>query len=153
MEKWKVLDVDIYKDGDDLFLWLEYEKEDDDKISKIVIPKVKLNLYNKPNFNSATHEVNIGLGVYLPMKLAAPITKNGKLGTYVTHYEELIKVKEKPPKEMTIEEIEKTLGHKVKIVGEKNIEQACSTCRHMNQLTGGCRLSCKNLEKWEAREV
>ena len=72
---------------------------------------------------------------------------------YVGHLSSItIQLNKDKPKEMTIEEIEKALGHKVKIVGEKEIEKACSNCRHLNQLTGGCRLACKDLEKFEARE-
>lgn len=157
MDTCKLTDVKVYKDKEGYYLRLEYEKEDDKKISKMVIPKARLPLYNKPDFRHVgscfgrTMEAEIGDDIILTLETAAPPAKIGELVQCVEYWEEIIRVKN-PPKEMTIEEIEKALGHKVKIVGEKEIEKACSNCRHLNQLTGGCRLACKDLEKFEARE-
>lgn len=138
MDTCKLTDVKIYKDEEGYYLRLEYEKEDDLKISKMVIPKARLPLYDKPDFVDVSYclsratKAEIGDGIILKLDKAAPPAKIGKAVLCVPCWEQLIRGK-KPTKEMTIEEIEKALGHKVKIVGDKDKdkdnEKGCSTCK------------------------
>jgi hypothetical protein len=148
MTEGKLMDVKLVKEDGGYYLNLTYQHEDDKAVYETNIPRVYLPIntygFDYAEFDFGIHStkervIDIGFG---ELKII-PDKKDSFL---------VIEVVETKTKEMTIEEIEKILGHKVKIVGEKEIEKACSNCRHLNQLTGGCRLSCKDLEKFEARE-
>lgn len=153
MYKSKLADVKVYKEGDKFYLYLEYDQEDDNKITKLVIPKARLDLFDDPDIKKLSDitEVNIGVGLYLPLEVAPPpFIEDNKLVKCSTHWNVLIKEK-KPPKEMTIEEIEKVLGHKVKIVGDEN-KRWCGVCKHRKSIDTWCKKYCKDGKSWELEE-
>ena len=92
------------------YLSLTYTEDRDDGVYEHYFPKALLNLWNEPvlEINSVETFLNIGFGSML-------LCRNEETGgVYVER-----KIKDKPPKKMTISEIEKELGYKIEVVSEK----------------------------------
>ena len=127
MIKSKLKDLELLWDPDhkEYYLKAKYETEDEHRVTEHIIPHIvlpvtdsfeavadTLSAWVKGNFTC-----NIGFGelqlreayVYIPSD-SNPVSK----ACYVS------RVIEEKTKEMTIEEIEKKLGYKIKIVGDKN---------------------------------
>lgn len=108
----KLTDLKLGKDKDGYFLTAKYLREDDHTVTEVTIPKLLLPIRNYPNvecehgYFGLVYRIDIGFG-----ELVA--CKDDKLG----HFSEKV-VKEKVT-EMTLAEVEKKLGYKVKIVSEK----------------------------------
>jgi hypothetical protein len=106
-----LIGLDLGEDGLGYYLSPRYKVEKDHEFLEVYIPKARLNLnrhrleiYHDAKSNNPA--CNIGLGT---MVLYAD--DDG-----FTYYEAITEHK---PKEMTLEEIEKKLGHKVKIVSKE----------------------------------
>lgn len=130
MEQGKLMDVKLIKEGDNYFLNLTYQHEDDKAVYETVIYKAHLPInthgFNYCEFDFGIHAkkeraIDIGFG-----ELRLLMDEKGRML--------ITEVVEEKTKEMTIEEIEKALGHKVKIVGEKEeVRKTCMTCKHLTK--------------------
>lgn len=117
----KLKDVKLYKEDNTYFLDVTYETETDAYVSVINIPRVLLPLSNTCNIISDYSEEvvkgirnpKVSLGLSLDIEL--PIYRKCVFNEYYT--EKIIKEK---TKEMTLAEIEKKLGHKVKLISEES---------------------------------
>lgn len=122
MFKSKLKDLELLWDPDhkEYYLRAKYEVEDDHSVREVIIPHITLPVrsHSTPDFGLyyGNKLVNIGFGemVMRPCDIEIPGHDTIKDACYVEHT-----IKEKP-QEMTIEEIEKKLGYKIKIVGEKH---------------------------------
>lgn len=104
----KLTNAELHNDKFGYTLALTYRVESLDQVSEVHIPRVVLPFKNDPitveqNYTGAWIDVGFGM---------TPIL-TGTNGTYFT-----TKVIKEKTKEMTLEEIEKKLGHKVKIVNK-----------------------------------
>ena len=149
----KLMDVKLVKENGNYFLDLTYQHEDDKAIYETNIPRVYLPLsehgfeywsFDVGCHTNKEHAINLGFGELRLLK-----DKNGAVFTTA--------IVEEKTKEMTIEEIEKALGHKVKIVGEKEeyVVKKCSTCKYEHQYVGQypCTDRCvRNHNSWAAKE-
>lgn len=121
----KLKDYQIYEEAGSLHLSLVYSYEAEDGEHELYLPKVKLGMYIDKIPNLITEccrnpEVYAEFGSKQFQLLRKKITVSDKFGN--THdifglYADCL-VKEKKV-EMTLEEIEKKLGHKIKIVSDK----------------------------------
>lgn len=102
----KLTKAKLYEDEVGYSLALTYRVESLDQVSEVHIPRVALKLKNGP----ITIEQDCGMA-YIDVGFGMTPVLKGFTGTYFT-----TKVIETKTKEMTLEEIEKKLGHKVKIV-------------------------------------
>lgn len=108
----RLTDLKLGKDNEGYFLTAKYLSEDNHRVTEITIPKIRLPLRNYPSTEceigvcGTHHRVDLGFGM-LPMCL------DDKLGYFIE------KVIEEKVTEMTLAEVEKKLGYKVKIVSEK----------------------------------
>jgi hypothetical protein len=120
MKNSKITKAELIEDCGSYYLSLEYLLEDDNRIEKLTIPRVMLPVDGSfyPGFESS-----LDYDFWDPRKIELKASYSGVSlrvlkdsdGNYYTY--ETIKEKEH---EMTIEEIEKKLGYKVKIVsGDK----------------------------------
>ena len=121
-------ECELYEDVGRRFLKLVYEYETDRGIYQLIIPQVGLNIptghlpiIQRSDFMVSPWYTYVKFnGIQLPIEPTSgeTIGKDGKPYKYenATH---LIKVIEEKQCEMTIEEIEKNLGYKVKIVSAK----------------------------------
>lgn len=128
MTKSKLKDLELFWDPDhkEYFLRAKYETEDEHRVTEHIIPHIVLPVNN--SFEVCANNLstlawarditcNIGFGelqlreadVYIPGD-DEPFTK----ACYVS------RVIKETPQEMTIEEIEKIFGFKIKIVGDKH---------------------------------
>lgn len=108
----------LYPESGYLYMSLTYEIEDEHVIKEIHIPKIAtwIPTGGEPFINHLTtsnhgdvYDVKLDIG---PMEYQ--IIKGGVYDTYLTE-----KILYEKPTEMTLEEIEKKLGYKIKIVSEK----------------------------------
>ena len=116
MKKSKITKAELIEEKGSYYLSLEYLLEDDDRVEKLTIPRVVLpvDLSFYPGFTTKTD-----FSMWEPRIIELRASYSGDVlrvvrdpnGNYYTY--ETIKEKEH---EMTIEEIEKKLGYKVKIV-------------------------------------
>lgn len=111
----------IYKDNRNRFyMHLEYEREKDDGLHKITIPKVNFPncLYSDPTVVKYCdgNETIFLPKSFLDVEYGEVTTKDGTTHKKVFFVDEIVEPK---IHEMTIEEIEKELGYPVKIVSEK----------------------------------
>ena len=120
--KTKLKDVEFYKnENGDCYLSLKYEVEySDASIARYTFPAVYLPI-SKYQFSISDYCLDItrldcGFGD-LPLNKGRVKTQKGKTVKDVYYVKEIIK--EAQPKEMTLDEIEKQLGHKVKIINKK----------------------------------
>lgn len=121
---------DLNEDVIEYYLQLVYEVETDTEVKEIIIPKVDLGLKSNSLPRLEINHFGIGTineacihlrhGSTLPLHRTS-VTCTDKNGDTV-HTENAAwveVVKREKPKKMTIEEIEKKLGHKVEIVSKK----------------------------------
>lgn len=111
----------LYKEDGRLWLYLEYRIEDNDKTLEVVIPKVELKCIPiKPEYLAC----NVEYRSYAFPDDAYIIINSGRFGidlgdtneTENVFYTE--KIIEEKITEMTLEEIEKKLGFKVKVISK-----------------------------------
>mgnify|MGYP003292955981 CR=1 FL=1 len=111
----KLTDIEFHTDSKGYYVSVKYRVESDRDIREIDIPKIRLpinpNLLRLRTFGQYSHqcEANIGFG-YLPCEY---VKRDGH-DIYFTET-----VIEEKTHEMTLDEIEKELGYKVKIVNKK----------------------------------
>lgn len=106
----RMTDLKLDHDSQGYYLSAKYRIEDKHSVRELEFPKIRLNVDKKHvQFKSVgvRPEVDIGFGF-------CPLNHQGsRPGIYYT--ERILKEK---VREMTVEEIEKALGHRVKIVGK-----------------------------------
>lgn len=119
----------VFEEDNNLYLELVYEYEDEYRVHELIIPKIVLdirtdcapNIHQENYVGLGTSKVSItcGFNTFDLSRVDVPIKKNGK--TYVCENAAYVinTLKEKP-KEMTLAEIEKKLGHKIKLVSEES---------------------------------
>lgn len=114
------------KDGtENLFLSLRYSIEREHEVRELIIPKIDLGINSGSHpvvdidrvLNSATVTSLAGFKYRLLPGYITGIDKNGK--SFDDYDYCRLFVKEEKPREMTLEEIEKKLGFKVKIVSKE----------------------------------
>lgn len=119
---------ETFVENDRLFLKLIYEYEDDHGVYELIIPKIDLNIFTnflpaiEPDFwtgpmDLKNYRIKLGFNFFDLLRSDVEVKKNGDTiicenAFYVTNT-----LKEKH-KEMTIADIEKKLGYKVKLVSE-----------------------------------
>ena len=116
-------DLKLYKENDGYYLHAEYEKEDDDKITRTIIPKIKLPVMHYPFIESYERlcgigcNIDLGFGTLTALRGDVSDPRNDKMcdATDVFYASYVIKTK---TKKMTLSEIEKILGHKIELVSE-----------------------------------
>lgn len=112
-------EISLSHDNNGWYLDMVYEYENEHGVYEIHIPHLNIPIYDDRmpvlelacGFNNECYAL-FG-GIKLPLTEAK--TKHGKNGKY--HY--TIKTLKEKRQEMTLEEIEKKLGYKIKIVSEK----------------------------------
>lgn len=112
----KLKNVNVYSEDGDYYLSVTYQYETDRAMKEVTIPKIALSIcknclprvsHNVSLFGMPQYEINFGFG------------------DLIARYDESIhgcfqeKLIAKKVYKMTVEEIEKKLGHKVEIVSEK----------------------------------
>lgn len=162
--KTKLINVEVKKCEDGIYLALTYEQERQDGTYHIIYPKVTLPFRQSELPNEITNSNDC---VYLEHAYKNAMAQidviyefmnyEGDIAYNVRGYKIEIKVKDKPKKKMTIEEIEKVLGYGVEIISSERTEptlnemedkirnycdsHACSECLlhgiH-NKLSGAC---------------
>lgn len=112
-----------------LYLKLVYEYEDDHGVYELIIPKIDLDIRTdflpaienyEPWTGSTTltfYKIRLGSNIFDLLRGDVEFKKNGKTLTCEKAAYAVNILKEKP-QEMTIAEIEKKLGYKVKLVSE-----------------------------------
>ena len=114
----KLTKITLEKDDRGYYLAATYTIEDNHAIREINIPKIRLGLDNKRVSISVEHDpnacyrvayANLGFG---ELPLDWDVNQDGQTYLYTE------KILEEKYTEMTIEEIEKKLGHKIKIVNK-----------------------------------
>lgn len=115
MEKRTIKSAKLYKEDDKYYLDLTYRIEKDRKIEEMWIPKVRL-----PIEKGTCGSFRLGMqtafvldcsnSVHLPLE-----ERKDEYGEFAFR----TMVVEELPEELTIEEIEKRLGHKIRIVNNK----------------------------------
>ena len=116
-------DLKLYKEDNRYYLHAEYEKEDDDKITRTIIPKIELPVMHYPyieNYEGLCGircNIDLGFGTLSALRGDVSDPRNGKTcdATDVFYASYVIKTK---TKKMTLSEIEKELGHKIELVSE-----------------------------------
>ena len=119
--------LELYKEGGQYYLHAEYTKEDDRKISRLIIPKICLPTANELSIGQTYYntwnrpvevEVNLGFGVLLAKKgdVFDPREDRSVDSFDVFYAEYPIEIKSK---KMTLSEIENELGHKIELISEK----------------------------------
>lgn len=119
-KKHELKDIQLFEENGQYYLKLKYILEDEYRIKELEIPKVKItvNKYTYPHINfirqtigDPIYDLYAGYGDCLPMLPGETSEANH---VYFTE-----KIIEEKHKEMTIAEIEKKLGYKIKIVSEE----------------------------------
>lgn len=113
-------DIQLYEEEGQYYLRLRYIVEDEYAIKELEIPKARIPLdagsapevsvSNNPRGHVDEAILNTGFGYQ--MELRAGETKEAN------HVYYTVKTLQAKPKEMTVSEIEKKLGYKVKIISE-----------------------------------
>lgn len=112
MEKIKVENARLYEEDGKFYIDVTYLYEDDEVVKRIRFPKIRIpvELFKGSNYrvflSSSTYYVKLG-----GYNLFAERNKDG-----VCYIEEIV---EERPIEMTLDELEKKLGHKIKIINNK----------------------------------
>lgn len=107
-------ELTLHKDSEGYYLSAKYMVEDKHSIRELDLPRIRLKVV--PGHVSIK-QVNEGLHGYVEADLGfgyLPLAPSGRANAYYTET-----VLEEKTHEMTLEEIEKKLGYKVKIVSEK----------------------------------
>ena len=110
----KLMDVKLNKGNNHYFLTLTYQgKDDKGNIHENIFKHVPLPLYSYPRY----------ISFYLSTDCTQNVTDMdfgfGSISLFSNTFEVTDRIVEYATKEMTLEEIEKKLGHKIKIVTEK----------------------------------
>ncbi len=115
-DKTNLMDVSLHHDKDGYFLRLTYKAENESGIYEVVIPRVKLNIwehslplitkeYFTPYMTIGTAYINVGFGeAYVEQEDGAIYT---------------VKQIESKTHKMTLSEVEKKLGYKIELVSDK----------------------------------
>ena len=117
-------DIRAYKEKDKCYLDLTYEYEDDTKKETYSIPKVRLPIENariETLQRSSYHE-----GSFMITRSADYVLQCGSVGPClnICSFDKegkekfTVNIEKKEPVEMSLSEIEKIIGHKVKIVNK-----------------------------------
>lgn len=118
MEKSKLYHLELHKDKVGYYLSATYTKEDDHRISEVYLPKIRMALHQAPAVIVCTEEKPYSMGhitrQYVDIGFGKVLLEEGKDG-----YAYIERVIEEKTTEMTLAEVEKKLGYKVKIVSEK----------------------------------
>lgn len=135
MEKHVFLkDYKVFEKDNRLYLKLVYEYEDDHGIYELIIPKIDLEI--RTDFLPAItndeawtgpmvlehYKIGLGSNIFDLIRDDVEVKKNGKTFTCEKAAYVINTLKEKR-KEMTIAEIEKKLGYKVKLVSEESKDE------------------------------
>lgn len=119
----------VFEEGNRLYLKLVYEYEDDHGVYELIIPKIDLEIRtdllptienNYPWTGPITlelYKIRLGSNIFDLLLSDVAVKKNGETLTCEKAAYVVNTLKEKR-KEMTIAEIEKKLGYKVKLVSE-----------------------------------
>ena len=116
-------DLKLYKEDGKYYLHAEYKKENDDEITRTIIPKIELPIMHYPFIESYDGlygircNIDLGFGALTALRGDVSDPRNGKTcdATDVFYASYVIKTK---TKKMTLSEIEKKLGHKIELVSE-----------------------------------
>lgn len=114
MVKSKLKDLELLWDPDrkEYYLRAKYEVEDEDRITEHIFPHMALHITN--DFSCGEGYIYCGFGsLQLRSGKAYIPGTDGK----IIESPHIIRIIKEKPQEMTIEEIEKKLGYKIKIVG------------------------------------
>lgn len=112
----RLTDIQFFEEGGEYFFNVKYQYEDDKSVREINIPKLRIPIakdrvvIGKDNYWSKYNTADIGFGRQLMCETRVNSTI---CGAYIE------RIIEEKPKEMTIAEIEKKLGHRIKIVLEE----------------------------------
>lgn len=119
----------VFEEGNHLYLKLVYEYEDDRGIYELIIPKIDLEIRTDllPTIKNddpwtgpitlELYKIRLGSNIFDLLLSDVDVKKNGETLTCEKAAYVVNTLKEKR-KEMTIAEIEKKLGYKVKLVSE-----------------------------------
>lgn len=111
----------VFEEDNRLYLKLVYEYEDEHGVYELIIPKLYLEIRTDylPIINhDLNYYINRCSNIYILLRDDVAVRKNGVTLTAEKAAYVINTLKEKP-KEMTIAEIEKKLGYKVKLVSEE----------------------------------
>lgn len=119
--------IEPYEIDDIWFFKLTYEEQRPDGIYEIILPKVLSPFYNDQLSVERHYDFCGSIRVeLLSDKVNAYRVKQTKVTNYLGDVVDVydspfieVKVKDNPPKEMTIRDIEKQLGYSIKIVKEE----------------------------------
>lgn len=112
-----------------LYLKLVYEYEDDHGVYELIIPKIDLDICTDflpaiKNYEPWTgpmvidyYKIRLGSNIFDLLRGDVEIKKNGETLT-CEKAAYIVNILKEKPKEMTLAEIEKKLGYKVKLVSE-----------------------------------
>lgn len=124
MKKSELKDIQFYEEDGLYYLRLKYILEDDKFIKELEIPKVRVpfNPFSFPEFSSRVYDD------FHHIELVNLHTSSGSLSLYpgetskANHVYYTFKILKEKTTEMTVEEIEKKLGYKIKIVSNHEKE-------------------------------
>ena len=114
-DEWKIEKVEIDKDGLGYFIHIIYKVENEKGIYLIDTPKLALPIRNTPSIREEFSNLCCTNRCIFDLGFGELYARRGNGHDRLYTITEL----EKKTHEMTIEEIEKKLGYKVKIVAEK----------------------------------
>lgn len=126
MKKHEYKSVELYEEKGQYYLKLVFTTEDDREIAEVTVPRVKLPLSTDvfPSIN-IRHDYDI-CGYPLPPDATIKCGRGsdlrlekGKVDDVVDGVYYVAKILEEKTRELTLAEIEKKLGYKVKIVSDK----------------------------------
>lgn len=119
----------VFEEDNCLYLKLVYEYEDDHGVYELIIPKIDLEIrtdllpaiVNDKSCTGSTtltfYKIRLGSNIFDLLRGDVEFKKNGKTLTCEKAAYAVNILKEKP-QEMTIADIEKKLGYKVKLISE-----------------------------------
>lgn len=120
MDKTKLNNAKMWRYKNQYYLELEYIRETDNDMRKIVFPKVNFPISNRYTVRHEVDEFNpcidIGTGRELLVEKGNIYFADGTTAKDVHYAEKIIETK---TKKMTVAEIEEALGHKVEIIAEE----------------------------------
>ena len=131
-KKHELTNIELFEEDGQYYLKLNYIIEDDYKIEEVIIPKVRLP-FNKNVFPEITYSredrdpIMYGIREESYIKTGCNNTLELRKCKIPETYNDifyLVKIIDEKHKEMTVAEIEKALGYKVKIIAEKGKTKA-----------------------------
>lgn len=141
MRDFKLLDAELVKEDGTYYITTKYRLETDYDVREVTISKVPLPLNNYPDVQRDTlYYNNIGVtNVKVDLGYGRIMIPDTDDPIYIE------KVIEEKVEELTIEEIEKRIGHKIKIVNKKvpiKNRETCDKCYWRDHLAGGHCVDC-----------